>query len=89
MLHTEIHVKKALASILNFSDENSITIDQRLREDLQLDSMSSLMFLMKLEENIQGFFVDPETLEMKDLETVSSIIQYVNLQLHGKENYAH
>ena len=84
MINAEIAVKNALASTLNFSDINSILLNHNLRKDLQLDSMSSLMFLMKLEESVDGFFVDPETLQMSDLETVSSIIQYVNLQLLSK-----
>ena len=89
MLNTEILVKKSLASTLNISDINLIQPNQRLRDDLQMDSMSSLMFLMKLEETISGFFVDPETLEMKDLETVSSISRYIDQQLLSKDNYVH
>ena len=89
MINAEIAVKNALASTLNFSDINSILLNHNLRKDLQLDSMSSLMFLMKLEESVDGFFVDPETLQMSDLETVSSIIQYVNLQLLSKDSHVH
>lgn len=89
MLNTEILVKNALASTLNLSDTKHIFSTQRLRDDLQLDSMSSLMFLMKLEESIDGFFVDPETLEMKDLETVSSVVQYIDMQLLGKNAHVH
>ena len=89
MLNTEMAVKDALACSLNFSDTSRILMHHRLRNDLQLDSMSSLMFLMKLEENIPGFLVDPETLQMSDLETVSSVISYVNLQMHGNAGYVH
>ena len=80
MFSTEEIVKNTLASTLNFSDTASIHSHHRLREDLQLDSMSSLMFLMRLEESIEGFFVDPETLDMKDLETVASVVSYIDLQ---------
>lgn len=89
MLNTETLVKNALASTLNFTDTKHILNTQRLRDDLQLDSMSSLMFLMKLEETIDGFFVDPETLEMKDLETVSSVIHYIDMQLLSKNSHVH
>lgn len=89
MQTTEILVKNALASALNFSDISSIHINDHLREDLQMDSMSSLMFLMKLEENIDGFFVDPETLQMSDLETVSSVVEYINIQMLTKDAHVH
>ena len=89
MFNAEIKVKEALASALNFSDISTIESNHHLKKDLQLDSMSSLMFLMKLEESIHGFIVDPETLQMKDLETVSSIVKYVNLQLLTKEHHVH
>lgn len=89
MLSTEHIVKHALASTLHFSDIASINNNHRLREDLQLDSMSSLMFLMKLEENVEGFFVDPETLDMKDLATVSSVVRYVDSQILSQDSHVH
>lgn len=89
MMNTELLVKNALASTLNFSGIDHIQLQQRLREDLQFDSMSSLMFLMKLEETIDGFYVDPETLEMKDLETVSSVVKYIDMQLLSKDSHVH
>ena len=89
MYNTEHLVKSALASTLNFSDINAIHSNALLKEDLQLDSMSSLMFLMKLEETIDGFFVDPETLQMQDLKTVSSVVHYINQQLLSKDAHVH
>lgn len=89
MFSTEIRVKEALACALNYSGIDTIEMKHHLKKDLQLDSMSSLMFLMKLEENISGFIVDPDTLQMKDLETVSSVVQYVNLQMLTKEHHVH
>lgn len=84
MFSTEILVKDALATTLNLIDMTHINVNQRLWDDLRLDSASSLMFLMKFEELIEGFFVDPETLETKDLETVSSVIRYIDTQLLSK-----
>ena len=89
MRNTESLVKNALASTLKISDLASIRLEDHLREDLQMDSMSSLMFLMKLEENINGFFVDPETLQMSDLETVSSVINYIDMQVFPKGEHVH
>lgn len=89
MLNTEMLVKNALASTLKISDLSSIKLDDHLRDDLQMDSMNSLMFLMKLEESINGFFVDPETLQMSDLETVSSVIHYIDMQVFSKGAHVH
>lgn len=89
MLNTEHIVKNTLASTLNFSNISSVQNHHRLRDDLQLDSMGSLMFLMRLEENIEGFFVDPENLEMRDLETVSSVVRYVNSQILSEDIDVH
>lgn len=86
MSHIELLVKEALASTLQIHDYTQIQSNQNLKRDLRLDSMSSLMFLMRLEENIDGFFVDPETLKNSDLETVDSVIQYVDMQLDIKNN---
>ena len=89
MRNVEQSVKEALASTLNFSSFDHINTKDYLRDDLHLDSMSSLMFLMKLEESINGFYVDPETLDAKDLETVSSVIEYVDKQINGKIDHVH
>ena len=89
MQSTEQLVINALASTLNFSNISSIESNHSLRDDLALDSMSSLMFLMKLEETIEGFYVDPETLEMSDLETVSSVSNYVTMQLLSRDINVH
>ncbi len=74
-------IKKALANALNLNETQAIQEDSRLKEDFGLDSMTSLTFLMELENNIPGFIVDPENLEMEDLDTVRSVAQYVNTQL--------
>ena len=47
------------------------------------------MFLMKLEESVEGFIVDPETLDMKDLETVSSVVRYVDSQILSQDSHVH
>lgn len=74
-------VKLALSKALNSKSLENIYPETRLREDLGLDSMSSLTFLMALEESIDGFVVDPDTLDMSDLECVKTIMGYVKRQL--------
>lgn len=79
-------VKNVLIEILNLTAETNVSMHSKLKDDLGLDSMSSLTFLITLEENIEGFVVDPDTLEMSDLDTVSSIISYVESQLGDNSN---
>lgn len=70
-------VKQALAKTLTLNSVDHITIETRLKEDLGLDSMSSLTFLMALEDAIEGFLVNPETLDLSDLADVGSISHYI------------
>ncbi len=58
-----------------------VHINSKLKDDLGLDSMSSLTFLMALEDNIDGFVVNPDNLEVEHLTTVETIANYVNQQL--------
>lgn len=81
MFNAESIVKTALAETLNFRDVSSIHLHSHLRNDLHLEPMETLMFLIKLEELIDGFYVDPDTFHMRDLDTVSSIVSYANKQL--------
>lgn len=70
-------VKNALIEVLKLDKDTPISGNTKLKDTLGLDSMSSLTFLVTLEENIDGFVVDPDNLQMSDLETVDSISQYV------------
>jgi acyl carrier protein len=70
-------VKKTLAETLNLKSTESIQMHTSLKDDLGLDSMSSLTFLMALEDNIDGFVVDADTLDVDHLASVESITGYV------------
>ncbi len=74
------HVKQSLARALKLHSTENLYLHTKLKEDLGLDSMTSLTFLMELENAIQGFYVDPESLEMDDLETIESVCCYVAVQ---------
>ncbi len=72
-----LKIKEALRKTLNLSPIETINPTTQLKDDLGLDSMSSLTFLLALEDSISGFRVDPDTLEMEDLSTLDSITDYV------------
>lgn len=78
-------VISALAKTLSIEHSEKIHMNDKLKEDLGLDSMSSLTFLMALEETIDGFFVDPDTLDMDYLNSVATITDYVNKQIKLKQ----
>jgi acyl carrier protein len=70
-------VKNTLIEVLKLDKDTLISGKTKLKDNLGLDSMSSLTFLVTLEENIDGFIVDPDSLQISDLETLDSISQYV------------
>ena len=78
-------VREILAELANISDPDSIQDDTSLRDDLGIDSMNSLMVLMRLEEAIPGFRVDPETIEASHLETLLSICMYILSELQEEQ----
>ena len=75
-------VKDALLKTLPLDSVEDIHLDARLKEDLGLDSMSSLTFLMALEDSFQGFVVNPETLNVEDLVRLSTIVDYISKEMH-------
>ena len=81
MHNTSELVIKALAKTLKLQDVSHIQTSDRLRDDLGLDSMSSLTFLMNLEELVDGFYVDPDTLDSDSLATVQTVAAYVDHQI--------
>lgn len=78
-------IRSALVEVLKLDPSVTISTDSKLKDDLGLDSMSLLTFLMQLEEKIEGFVVDPETLEIADLETVRTVTGYVEKQIQRNE----
>lgn len=88
MLDTKKLVIEALAKALHIDNLSAIDMNSNLKEDLGLDSMSSLTFLMLLEESVSDFYVDPDTLDSDDLLTVETITAYVDKQLSLNRNVA-
>lgn len=89
MMQTEMLVKDALMNTVVDIDPSRIHHHAHLRNDLHVDSMGAIMLLIRLEETIDGFYVDPETCCSADLETVSSITDYIDRQLTRKNQIVH
>ncbi|WP_395375195.1 acyl carrier protein [Marinicella sp. W31] len=77
-------VKSVLATIINDESVKEMDLGTSLKDDLGIDSMTSLTFLMALEDEIDGFAVDVDTLEAEYFESIGTICDYVSLQVNGE-----
>jgi len=76
-------IKGALLKTLPMFAGEIISSSDSLKEKYGLDSMTSLAFLMELENSIPGFSVNPDTLEAEHLETLASVACYVEQELES------
>ena len=74
-------IKSVLADITRNDAVREMDLDTSLREELGIDSMTSLVFLMALEDNVEGFVVNADTLEAEHFESIGTICDYVVDQL--------
>jgi len=70
-------VTNGLIQVLELDSNTAVQLNSHLRDDLGLDSLSSMEFLVYLEDEIQGFIVNAETIEAKSFNTVETISNYV------------
>ena len=70
-------VTNSLIQVLELDSNTDVQLNSHLRDDLGLDSLSSMEFLVYLEDEIQGFIVNAETIEAKSFNTVETISNYV------------
>lgn len=75
-------IEDVLRKVLNLPSSEVINKESDLREDLGLDSMSTLSFLIELEEKIDNFTVNPDRLEAEDLKTVGTVLNYINREIN-------
>ncbi|MCS1352492.1 acyl carrier protein [Mechercharimyces sp. CAU 1602] len=76
-----VAIKRSLKEVLNMKEVDHITEKTSLFDDLALDSTSVLELLMVLEDEVEGLYVDPETLEPHHFETVGSLATYIESHL--------
>jgi len=92
---TQTAVATIVRTTLKLPDSKPIFADSHLRDDLGLDSLSSMEILVGLEDAVEGFFVNPDTIEPRNFNTIGTLAAYVEaerLQLMGQarseEQYA-
>lgn len=76
-----VTIKNIMEKELNIESLAELNESTSLRDDLGLDSMATLTFLMSLEDNVDNFTIDANTLEGHHVETIGSICDYVNARL--------
>jgi len=67
----------ALKNIITIPEDIELTEQVSLRDDLGMDSLASLTFLMELEESIENFSIDPENLEERHFESLGAMVDYI------------
>ncbi|GGU52466.1 hypothetical protein GCM10009504_06600 [Pseudomonas laurentiana] len=66
-----------LRRVLNLPETLLVVPDSHLRNQLGLDSLTSMELLVSLEDEIEGFFVNPDTITPGHFNTVASLAQYI------------
>jgi|GEM_PF-493458 len=70
-------INQGLREILELPAEQQIPADAHLKNDLGIDSISSMDLLMYLEDNIDGFTVKADTLEARHFNTPNTMSEYI------------
>lgn len=70
-------VRGALAEQTKMDAVRDMPLSTTLRDDIGLDSMATLTFLIVLEDLIDDFAIDANTLEAEHVETIGSVCHYV------------
>ncbi|WP_415721337.1 acyl carrier protein [Photobacterium ganghwense] len=66
-----------LKSTITVPEDIQLTENTSLRDDLGMDSLGSLTFLMELEESIDGFSINPESLEERHFSSIGAMVDYI------------
>lgn len=82
MTDTFDRIKKVVAEILDI-DENKINQDTSFADDLNIDSLDSVEFIMALEEQFEIEIPDEDA---EKILTVKDAVEYVNEKLSKKED---
>lgn len=74
---TLIVLKDGLVDSISNLDLAKIKPNAHLKNDLGLDSLSSMFLLTYLEDHIAGFEVNPDTIEAGHFNTVETLHTYI------------
>ncbi|ROL70534.1 phosphopantetheine-binding protein [Pseudomonas vranovensis] len=75
---TQRQLGEILRVVLKLPENTVISADSHLRDDLGLDSLTSMELLVNLEDDIEGFFVNPDTIAPGHFNTVATLAGYID-----------
>ena len=78
----QLTISRNLRDVLMIPDEEPIFANSHLKNDLGLDSLSSVHILVSLEDQVQDFFVNPDTLLPRHFNTVETLANYIEKTLY-------
>ena len=64
--------------VLKLPASTEVRAESHLRDHLGLDSLTSMELLVSLEDEIEGFFVNPDTIAPGHFNTVTTLAQYID-----------
>lgn len=79
-------VNEALNDIM--SSTVSVSLETDFNEDLDLDSVLFVQFLLTLEEKIPGLMFDPDQINQDAFTTVGKLISWIEQHLQLENSYA-
>lgn len=75
-------VKKAVIEVLELDADTELSEKTRLKEELGLGSLNSLALIIKIEEMLDNFTVDPEEFEPEHLNTIENLCFFIEKQIN-------
>ncbi|OTA14539.1 Acyl carrier protein [Xenorhabdus vietnamensis] len=79
------HIQSALKLVLE-TDLVTITLDTNFDDDLDLDSVLFVQFLLTLEDMIDGLLFDPDLIGQSEFNNVHSLIEFIESQTTAVED---
>ncbi|MNH28314.1 acyl carrier protein [compost metagenome] len=80
---TQQRLGDILRVVLKLPEGTVINADSHLRDHLGLDSLTSMELLISLEDQIDGFFVNPDTIVPGHFNTVATLAGYIDAHRQG------
>ena len=67
-----------LKTVVTIPEDIDLNDQVSLRDDLGMDSLASLTFLMELEESIEHFTINPDNLEESHFQSIGAMADYIH-----------
>ncbi|CRL98505.1 acyl carrier protein [Pseudomonas sp. 24 R 17] len=86
MSHLLLAVNEALNDIM--SSAVSVNLETDFNEDLDLDSVLFVQFLLTLEEKVPGLMFEPDQIDQDAFTTVGKLIGWIEQHVQLESSYA-